>query len=173
MSIVVEDGTGKSDAETYASVTAYRAYLTLRGLTDTDTDTQVEQRLRASSDYMAGFYGPQWKGTRYIFSQALDWPRYNVTLTDLPGGYGGYPYIVAPNTIPADIVTAQIMLTIRVKTDILAPDVEQTPIKEKLDVIEVEYEKGSTSVTIYRDIDMKLYRYLNSDEGAGVSLVRC
>lgn len=173
MSIVVEDGTGKSDAETYTSVAVYRAYLTSRGLTDTDTDAQVEVRLRKSSDYMAGFYGPQWKGNRYIFSQALDWPRYNVTLNDLPGGYGAYPYIVPPNTIPVDVLTAQCILTYRVKTDTLAPDIEQIAIKEKVDVIEVEYEKGSTSVIIYRDVDMKLYRYLKSDDGAGVSLVRC
>lgn len=173
MSLVVEDGTGLANAESYASVVTYRAYLAARGIVDTDTDTQIEQRLRAATDYMQGEYEGAWKGTRIGIVQALDWPRYNVVLNDLPGGYSNWPYIVPPNTLPVPVANACVMLAYKAKTTDLAPDIEQNVKMEKVDVIEVEYMDGSTPITTYRAIDFLVLRYLIRGAGNTAQAIRC
>lgn len=74
MAIVVEDGTGLSNAETYASLVEFRAYCDARGYDDTAaSDTTVEQKLRLAAEFIDGAY--RFKGLRSKSTQALEFPR--------------------------------------------------------------------------------------------------
>jgi hypothetical protein len=75
--LVVEDGTGLADAESYLSVADFRAYCAARGMAvTTATDEVVEQRLRQATDYIDTF--AHYKGKRETTTQALEFPRSNL-----------------------------------------------------------------------------------------------
>lgn len=80
MAIVVEDGTGLADAETYVSVADCKAYLDARGKTEWGLlDLAVQEAsLRNAADYLDAVYGPRLQGYRLKVTQALLWPRTDV-----------------------------------------------------------------------------------------------
>jgi hypothetical protein len=87
MPLIVEDGSGRSDAESYASVTGAIAYfggiVTSAGAAFlAATPTRQEQALRAGTMYLDGEYGERWKGDRMSSAQRLYWPRNNVEIDD-------------------------------------------------------------------------------------------
>jgi hypothetical protein len=78
---VVEDGTSKTDSNSYLSVAGADQYhenhsgsTTWSGATQADK----EKALRLATQYLDVVYGGRWKGTRTDFEQALDWPRWDV-----------------------------------------------------------------------------------------------
>ena len=74
MSIIVEDGTGKADAETYVSVAVANAYHAAMGNTGwTGTDAAKEIALRRAAQYIDNRY--RFRGERKTSTQALEWPR--------------------------------------------------------------------------------------------------
>ena len=76
MSIVVEDGTGKADAQSYASLATADSYHTLRGNSDwAGTDTEKEAALVRATDWIDARLFSRWPGLRYSTTQALEWPR--------------------------------------------------------------------------------------------------
>jgi hypothetical protein len=76
MSLVVEDGTGLSTAESYVSVTDADTYHSNRGHTTwTGTDAVKEAALRVATAYIDGTYRRRFVGTKYSAEQALAWPR--------------------------------------------------------------------------------------------------
>lgn len=77
MSLIVEDGTGKSDAEAYLSVAAFTTYCAARGYVLTGkTDPQIEQALRRGTAWLDGSYTAQFPGLQVNgIEQALEWPR--------------------------------------------------------------------------------------------------
>jgi len=81
MAIVVEDGTGLADAETYVSVADCKAYLDARGKTSWGLLPEADQEasLRLAADYLDAVYGPRLQGYRLKITQALLWPRTDVS----------------------------------------------------------------------------------------------
>lgn len=80
MAIIVEDGTGKTDAETYVSVAVADAYHTAMGnSTWTGTDAAKEVALRRAAQYIDNRY--RFRGERRTTTQALEWPRVNYELS--------------------------------------------------------------------------------------------
>lgn len=78
MALVVEDGTGKSDAESYISVADATTYLTSIGEATEWSAAQVadqEAALRLSTSWIDGRYS--WSGFPKNDAQALDWPRFD------------------------------------------------------------------------------------------------
>jgi hypothetical protein len=77
MAIVVEDGTGLSNAESYGSVADADTYHTARGNTVwTDATTpNKETALVRATDYIDRRFGDRFLGTRETSGQALAWPR--------------------------------------------------------------------------------------------------
>lgn len=78
MALIVEDGTGKTDAEAYDTIANVTAYLALynpsatwAGLSDADK----ESACRIATQYLDMVYGERYDGERYTATQALDWPR--------------------------------------------------------------------------------------------------
>jgi hypothetical protein len=78
---VVEDGTSKTDSNSYLSVAdADQYHENHSGSTTWSGATQAnkEKALRLATQYLDVVYGDRWKGTRTDYEQALDWPRWDV-----------------------------------------------------------------------------------------------
>lgn len=77
MSLIVEDATGLSTAESYLSVSDADAYFAAHGAPATWTGATAvkETALRMATQYMDAVYGSRWQGERFADDQRLDWPR--------------------------------------------------------------------------------------------------
>jgi hypothetical protein len=159
--LIVESGIGDPTAESYVSVADSDTYHSNRGNTTWAalTTEQKEQALRRATDYMVQVYRLRWRGSRVNGVMALDWPRNFVEMTDaqyasingaeIIGGYLYYP----SNEVPREVKNACSELALKASSDELAPDLTQGVIREKIDVLEVEYDKYSPQYTRYRAID--------------------
>ena len=76
MALVVEDGTGKADATTFASVADFKAFAQARGVTPPD-NSKCEVFLTLAWDAMRDL---QYKGSRYSKTQAGPFPRTDVVI---------------------------------------------------------------------------------------------
>jgi hypothetical protein len=83
MTLIVEDGSGLATAESFSSVTSANTYIENRygaGTTwASKTDAQKEQYLRLGTEFLVNQYRGRWKGEMKTTTQALPWPRINVT----------------------------------------------------------------------------------------------
>lgn len=165
MALVVEDGTAKADAESYLSVTDADSYFANRGYTlwATMSTNEKEQALRRSADYMKAAYGPRWLGYRVSASQALDWPRSGVVARG---------FSIPADAIPAEVKNACAELAFKAAGGDLAPDIGQRAVREKVDVIEVEYDRYSPQFTQFRAVDNMLAPFLSDLGGAVRRVVR-
>ena len=156
MALIVEDGSGLSTSESYATVAYANTYHYNRGNTTWAAFTPAvkEQLLRKATDYMLQEYRAKWKGTRVLDTQALDWPR-------------EYVYIDNANDIDSDIVPTEVQkacceFALRSNDGALLEDASRVTILEKVDVLEVEYsDNGNSSNYVrYAAIDKMLEPYL-------------
>lgn len=95
--LIVEDGTGKVDAESYVDVDAADAYTASRLIdvwhASELTTLQKEAALRRSTDYIDLEYGLKLKGVKANPLQALQFPRKEVYL---PKSFEPYPDDIIP-----------------------------------------------------------------------------
>lgn len=175
MSLIVEDGTGKTDAESYISVADASTYHAARGNTAwaaLATDALREQALRRATDYMGQAYRERWKGYRKTATQLLDWPRSFVYLEPfVHGAVGTYPYLVPDDSVPELVrrSCAELALRAAAGTALMA-DSGQGVTREKIGPIEVEYSEFSSSMVRYSAVDGSLAPYLAA--GGGVQVLR-
>jgi hypothetical protein len=159
--LIVEDGTGRADAESYCSVADADKFHMARGnesaWVDLDTDVK-EQYLRAATDYMLQMYRSRWKGCRRIITQALDWPRYSVELSDV--GMGPYRAYEKTDIVPALVRDACATLALKAKSGELAPDLKRTVKQKTIGPITTIYADGAPEYVRYRAIDLMLAPYL-------------
>lgn len=73
MALVIEDGTGKANAESYVSASDCATYAAGHNLTFTGTESEKEAKLRRATQYLDSEYA--YKGEQLSASQALAWPR--------------------------------------------------------------------------------------------------
>jgi hypothetical protein len=164
MTLIVEDGTGLANAESYASVAEFQAYHANIGNDVTlITDTTIEQLLRRATQYMVSVYRSRWQGRRTLSTQALDFPRYDVIVEG---------YSVLSNIVPAEVKNACCELALKANSATLLDDKTQTVIREKVDVIEVEYDKNSPVQTRYSQIDNLLSVFLSSSNSFEAKTLR-
>ncbi len=76
---VVEDGTSKSDATSYATVAEYKQWLENRGEATTDSDATIQARLNVAAEYVDSF---NYIGTKTDIDQALEFPRIGLVIYD-------------------------------------------------------------------------------------------
>lgn len=117
MALMVEDGSGKSDAESYVSVadadTYHAAHSGSSDWSGADT-ADKEKALRLGTQWLDARYRERWRGTRYSGTQALDWPRYSVVIDD---------YILDPSELPQQLLDAACELALKkIEGDTLFPD---------------------------------------------------
>lgn len=175
MAIVVEDGTAKSNAESYISVVDASTYHAGRGnaaWAALASDTIREQNLRKATDYMLQIYRKQWSGYRYTATQALDWPRSFVYLEPfVHGATGTYPYLVANDTVPTEVKNACAELALRASAGELFADLAQGITSERVGPLTTEYDKASPQSARYVAVDAMLAPYL-ARGGNAVRVIR-
>ena len=138
MALIVEDGTGRADAESYCSVAEAAAYFTKRGRADDwDGVLDKEAALRSATDYLEQVYRGRWLGVRTTTAQALDWPRSGVPWLDSP--LGSRP----DDEVPRELKNACAELAIRAGSSPLMEDQGRETASESVGPISVTYREGS------------------------------
>jgi hypothetical protein len=169
MALIVEDGTGKVNAEAFCSVAQVTTYHAVRSTASAwvDLDLEVQEAaLREATDYIQFTYAGQWSGDRKSDTQSLDWPRTGAEREDSLSGYW------TDNTIPAPLVFATAELALKAATaGPLVSDLGRETISESVDVISVTYAKGGERQTQYEVADKWLQPLLDNG-GAGASGVK-
>lgn len=108
MTLVIEDGTGKADAVSYATVETLKAYALARGedLKKPDggnfANADLERNLVRACDAMRGL---NYVGERCYRHQSLDWPRFGVVVES-------FPY--SSNELPRQLEQAQCAIAIEI-----------------------------------------------------------
>lgn len=152
MSLIVEDGSGMENAESYISVADADTYHSNLGNSTwaTLTTTVKEQLLRKATNYMVQVYRQSWAGIRKNDTQSLDFPRYLVPKYDNGAMYSYYD----ENSVPKEVKDACCEFALKANTSALAPDLDRLTKREKLGTLEVEYDttKGYPYVQ-YRAMD--------------------
>lgn len=150
MALVVEDGTGLSNSESYASVQDFISYHDARANSYTTDATALAGALRKATDYMESRWSTMWVGERQTFTQALSWPRV--------GAY--YPDDGRPaEGVPIEVKKACMEYALRSLTNELNPDFVYTTTAGN--ILETEdrvgpimqrrkYSEGSVTQTTYR-----------------------
>lgn len=139
MALIVEDGTGLSTAESYISVVDADTYIAAYKGADTTWDAALdaakEVAARQATQYLDGFY--TWKGIKLTSTQALDWPRSDV--------YDEREVLITGVPTALENATAEMMFLIITGVTIIENiDKSKQAIREKVDVIEVEYQIGAS-----------------------------
>ena len=163
MSLICEDGSGKSDSESYISVADASNYHTVRGNTAwaaLATDALREAALRKATDFMRQAYRSRWQGYKVNEDQALDWPRYDVEVEG---------YAVDSDIVPTEVKNACAELALKASAAELNPDLTQGVLSETVGSISVTYDKASPQFTRYKAIDAILSPYLKAG-GGGCSM---
>lgn len=183
MSLIVEDGSGVTGAESYISVANAITYCTNWGYSTwlALTTAQQEQSLRQATTYMISEYRMRWKGRRVLITQGLDWPRVGVVLEDFGGsqgcnGFGSYGlFQISYQIVPPEVMNACVEFANRfVTTGTLNADLSQNVVKETVGPIDVTYDKDSPQYIRYRQIDNLLAPFmLAGGNKSTVKLIRC
>jgi len=158
MTIIVEDGTGRSDAESYASVADADSYLAARGIAAWAalTTAAKEIALRAAGDHMLQHYRTLWLGSRQSITQAMDWPRYSVPRPDTRNGPWSYTSYYGITEIPPEVKKACIELALRASTAPLVKDLGAQIDSVSVDVVSVTYTQGAREQARYEAVDRLL-----------------
>ena len=152
--IVVEDGSGKTDSNSYISEAGLTTYATDRGITLTGDAAVL---LIQAMDYIEQ---QPFKGYKLTDDQALQWPRGNVMIDG---------YSVGTDEIPVLLQDAlcEVALGVDAGNNPLAAEGRSTK-REKVDVIEVEYMDGARNKTYLAAAEAKLHKLLKVG-GRGIS----
>jgi len=147
VSLVVEDGSGRSDAEAYMSVADADTYHANRGNAAWAalTADAKEQALRRAADYMNAVYGGAWRGSRMTIAQALDWPR---------------TCVIVPTPIPGEIARANAELALRAAASELLADQGAQVVSETVGPVSVTYAAGARQTTRFAFVEAMLSRWL-------------
>lgn len=120
---VVEDGSGKSDANAYITEAWADQYWEdhddSKYTTAWSAVADKEMNIRMATQYLDAIYKDRWKGIKKLSTQALDWPRSSV--------YDFNDYILANDEIPAQLMAACAELALRHEneSDGLLPDLDE------------------------------------------------
>lgn len=149
--IVQEDGTGLTTSNSYATEAQLTTYATDRGVTIAGTNSVL---LIQAMDYIESF---NFKGDKYSSTQALQWPRLNVVLDG---------YYLDRDTLPVLLREAQMEVALSVDggDNPMANEARET-IREKVDVIEVEYSSNALNKAYLTAAETKLTKLINSRTG--------
>jgi len=152
MALVIEDGSGKADAQSYASEAELAAYAQERGITVAGTDTEL---LIQAMDYIEtkNFIGD--KNTK---EQALQWPRINA-ITD--------GFYIDTDEIPLSLIDSQIEVALSIDGGVnpMSSETRETK-KERVGEIEVEYMDGARPSTYLTAAETKLKKLIRSRKGS-------
>lgn len=118
MSLIVEDGTGYSDSESYISVEDADTYHANRAnaLWAAASTPQKEAALRKATQYLDSVYDAKWRGSKNEYYNALSWPR--------SGAFDDEGFLIPSDEIPIRLQYATAELALRALSADLLPDAE-------------------------------------------------
>ena len=169
MALIVEDGTGKLDAEAYISVVEADDYHAKFGNTVWAPLPLADKEiaLRVAASYMVQTFRGQWQGYRTIHNQALDFPRRSVFRDDYD--------LIDFNIVPYEVKQGNAELALTAHAQSLQP-ATQTRSKKRIKIanIEIEYDGSGAQATVFINAVRRLAVFLNSSSGGMTStLERC
>lgn len=137
MAIIVEDGTGLSNSNSYATIAESNTFLALNVNAgaywedlDEDIKTQVLIMATAYLDQLV-----YWYGQKTVPASALRWPRENVK--DLDG------ILIGENVIPQNLKRATVDLAYSLSKEDRFAESDSIGVSEmKVDVIELKFDKN-------------------------------
>lgn len=163
--LITEDGTGKTDSDSYATLiyaldyhdkTGNAAWAAL-------TDTVREQCLRKATIYMEGEFRARWKGYKNTSTQALAWPRAFVYIEPFyQGAVGAYPFLVASNIVPVEVKNACCELALKASTSTLLSDTSQQKLSVQVGPISTTYDKFDRKTKKYEAVEAMLSTYIEN-----------
>jgi len=168
--LITEDGTGRSDANTYVSLTEANAYFEARvsasawtNATDDEKKVALVHACRILDSYVA------WIGYPSSTDQALEWPRAFVSYEK-----SGFEYFVDSDEIPARVKDAQCELALIM----LSGDIQKVPDTAGFSSISIA---GAISLVVDRatqqhvipDVVWNIIQYLGARIGGGASVALC
>lgn len=162
--LIVEDGTGKPDANTYVDLQTFLDFCTMYDYADVLTleeEQQVAALLKAK-DYVETFY---YRGIPSVQDQALAFPR----MECFPAGAF---LSIASDKIPDKIKRAQMSAAVLSAQDIdLQPTIQPGGfvVKEKVGPIETQYADGVSngmSTPVFTSVDSLLQDYIQTGVGS-------
>ena len=154
MALVVEDGTGLSNSESYVDVDYVDAYFLKRGITEWAGLTNREQLIVRAMDYIENNY--TYQGTKLISTQALQFPR----------------LINGETVYPIALKNAVCELALKSNEEDLLADTDKTTIREKVGTLEVEYDPNQDNTKSYNYVNKLLAPYLVSTSSFSYSISR-
>jgi len=158
MSLIIETGTGKADAQSYITVVELSAYAAARGITIVGDPSQL--LLRA----MTYLETRDYTGSKNTKEQALQYPRVNVYIDEFPILTTEIPNILKD-------LLAEVSIAIDGDEDPLAT-VERAVKKEKVDVIEVEYQDNAAPFVYNMRIKALERKILKNTGGNSFAVMR-
>lgn len=150
--MIVEDGTGLSDANSYVSVEFADDYFSARGVSEWSACENKEQILVKSTDFIDSIY--QWKGKKEFENQALRFPR--VELRDYEGAeIKGIPLCLKQAVCDAALLVINGTELFQTKNE------NGSVVSETITTLSFTYAKDessdkTTSTTLYDSINTKL-----------------
>jgi hypothetical protein len=150
--ITVEDGTGLSNATSYASEAELTAYNLERNITLGAANGSASEILIKAMDYLES---KKFIGDKYSSAQALQWPRLNVVIDG---------YYIDRDSIPTLLREAQMEIAISIDagTNPLANKTRET-IKEKVGDIEVQYSPNALATEYLTAAETKLNKLVRNN----------
>jgi hypothetical protein len=160
--IIVEDGSIVSGANSYATVAEFTAYCSDRNINIHSNHGDESELLIKAMDY---FEQQPFKGIKYLETQPVQFPRADFYIDG---------YLIDTDAIPKLVKDAQITIAVSIMegTDPLA-DIDRATKREKVDVIEIEYMDNSAPATVSRSISAIMRKLVvSSTSGNSFSLLR-
>ena len=156
--IVVEDGSQVSGANSYVSEAELATYAADRGVTASGTAAVL---LIQAMDYIES---QPFIGKKFTDSQALLWPRYGVYV---------YGYYVDTDSIPTLLKEAEmeVALGIDAGNNPLASEARMT-LREKVGPLDITYSPGSRTATYLKAAETKLEKLVGSGKGINAEVTR-
>ena len=169
MALILEDGTGKSNADSFTDLATARAIAANYGVTLPTIDTDAEVALRQGCQYLM-LSESRFSGSRVSASQALPWPRV--------GASNQYGFEYSETDIPVQLSYAQVFAAAEFAkgTDVRATDDGKAIASEAVSgAVSVSYfDNGKTgeSVIITRAMDALKPLLTGSNDGISFRVYR-
>ena len=154
MALVLEDGTGLTNSESYVDVDYVDAYFLKRGINEWASLTNREQLIIRAMDYIENNY--TYQGTKLVSTQSLQFPR----------------LINGETVYPIALKNAVCELALKSNEEDLLADTDKTTIREKVGALEVEYDPNQDNTKSYNYVNKLLAPYLVSTSSFSYSISR-
>lgn len=145
--LIVEDGSGVSNANCYVAVAGARSYAADRGVTLDASDDVVGAQIIMATDYLESL---DYIGVATSITQSLSWPRQRIMIND------DTPF--PSNQIPTNLIKAQCQLVVEQANGIVLQPTSNVKdsgasgfiIEERVDIIDTKYSDkiGTTSAPV-------------------------